>query len=130
MPVQRNQDGIFASLVRTCFRGTYFGFLPRMLLHQPPRRGPGTPEDLSEGVTGARSDHIVQLLIRAFAARAAGADARTNLRCLGQALVDLASSAADLAEAVRLTVDTQRRGLAAQFEAQLQKYGGHSPWWA
>jgi hypothetical protein len=130
MPVQRNQDGIFGSLVKTCCPGTYFGFLPWMLLHQSPGRGPGTPADLGEGVTGVRSDHVVQLLIRMFAPRAAGPDARTNLRCLGQAFVDLASSAERFAEGLRLVVGNLRSGLAAQFEAQVQKFGGQPAWWA
>ena len=36
MPVQRNQDGVFGTLVTTCCAGTYFGFLPWLIVHDPP----------------------------------------------------------------------------------------------
>jgi hypothetical protein len=39
LPVQRNQDGVFAALVRCCLGGGLFGYLPRAVVHRPPAPG-------------------------------------------------------------------------------------------
>jgi hypothetical protein len=51
-PVQRNQDGVFAAILRTCCSGDYFGFLPWMILHVDgyhERRRPGVPGPARRG---------------------------------------------------------------------------------
>jgi hypothetical protein len=130
MPVGRNQDGIFAALVKTCCGGTYFGFLPWLLLHQSPHARAFTADDLVRPVAGPRSDHVLQLLLRALAPRFGGPEAR-NLRVVGEGLAELgALPPAAFLEAVRLQVGGQMSGLAAQLAGLLQQHHGQPAWWA
>jgi hypothetical protein len=130
MPVQRNQDGVFAALIRACCPDTYFGFLPWLIVHQPPHARVFTGDDLARSVTSVRSDHVLQLLIRASATRCAGTVA-DNLRAVGEALAGLgALPPGEFAELVRLRVSEQRTGLARRFAALLEEHGGRPDWWA
>ncbi len=130
MPVQRNQDGVFAALVKVCCEGTYFGFLPWLIWHQPPHARGFTDDDLARSVAGIRSDHVLQLLIRDLAPRRAGTD-EENLRAVGEALAGLgALPLEEFTELVRLRVSEQRSGLARQLAGLLEKHGGRPAWWA
>jgi hypothetical protein len=130
LPVQRNQDGIFAALVKACCAGTFFGFLPWMILHQSPQPRNFSPDDLVRSVSAIRSDHILLLLIRKFAPRCASTDER-NLGVMGEALAELgALPFAEFAAVVRSQVSTYLNGLARQFAGLLERYGRQPTWWA
>ena len=90
MPVQRNQDGIFAALVRSTAEG-YFGFLPWMLVHQRPERW---KQDLKKAAATLRSGDIIEILVSSFKPRD-GAGAKKNLVALGLLFKELGSMAPD-----------------------------------
>jgi hypothetical protein len=130
LPVQRNQDGVFAALVKACCHDTYFGFLPWMISHEPPRPRRLTDDDLVRAAVGVRSDQIVQLLIRA-SAPGSGGTFDQNLTAVGRALNRLAALPEErFRESVRLVVWEQMGGLARQLSDRLREYGGRPEWWA
>lgn len=130
MPVQRNQDGIFGALVRTCCEGAHFGFLPSVLCHEPPAVRTAPDGELVRGAVAIRSDQILQLLIRTLSPLGVG-DTGRNLRAVGAGLAALgAAPGAEFANTVQLLVAEQTRGLAGQLDALLQKHGGQPAWWA
>jgi hypothetical protein len=130
MPVQRNQDGIFATLVKTCCPGACFGFLPSLLVHRSPQPRATAADHFMLTLAGIRSDQVLLLLIRTLAPRY-GVSEERNLRVLGEALAELgALPAQEFAEVVRLQVWEQMSGLADQLAGLLRKYSGEPAWWA
>jgi hypothetical protein len=129
MPVQRNQDGIFGSLLRACFPDAFFGFLPCALLHLPPGTRSWSEDDLRQ--SGAvRSGQILQVLIR-LSARPAGGEGTDNLRALGKALAELGCAPLpDFEEVVRLHWQKQLSQLAGGLEGRLRQFGGQPAFWA
>jgi hypothetical protein len=131
LPVQRNQDGVFGALVRTCCDGGYFGFLPWTVLHGPPAARPFDPADPWKGVAGVQSGHIIQVLVRSFASGPDKADTAKNLRTLGTALVEWGSAPwPEFAELVRLRLWGQFSKHAVHVEGLLRKFGGQPAFWA
>lgn len=131
MPVQRNQDGIFAALLKACCDGSYFGFLPWMVLHRSPAARRFAPEELGPSVAGLRSGQIMQALVASFTRGPDQTDAGKNLRALGRALAEWGSLArADFEEVVRLRVGRHLSRLARHLERQLQAFGGEPDFWA
>jgi hypothetical protein len=131
LPVQRNQDGVFGALVRACFPGGLFGFLPWAVLHLPPAPRPWSADDLGERAACLRTGQIVQALVGACASGAGRADARDNLRALGTALTELgALRLADFEDVVRRVLRRHLDRLAAGLEGRLQQFGGSPDYWA
>jgi hypothetical protein len=130
MPVQRNQDGVFGVLLRTCFPGGFFGFLPWALRHRQPARRP-TAGDSWEQATVFRSGQIVQALIRSFSFGPEQTDEARNLRALGEALVEMGSRPLPEFEGVvRLHVEKHRGLIVTQMQSLLQQFGGGPAFWA
>jgi hypothetical protein len=131
MPVGRNQDGIFAAILRSCFPGALQGFLPWMVQHQPPqRRRPGSVT-LGQSAARVSSGQVIQALVGSFVPGPDWRDARANLRALGKTLKELGRAArADFEEVVRLHLWNQMSGLASRLAAQLNKYGRQPGFWA
>jgi hypothetical protein len=129
LPVQRNQDGVFAALVRSCCGGDLFGYLPRAVVHRPlaPRGPVGDPwADAGRVQTG----QLFQVLIGSLAQRPAGGELRRNLAALGRALVDLASSTpASFEEVTRLHLWQAFGNWAAWLDARLRTFGGQPAYW-
>jgi hypothetical protein len=131
MPVQRNQDGIFAALLGSCFGDGYFGFLPWLLLHRPPVPRPSPGADLWASAARLSAGHLVQVLVRSAAPAAADADAGKNLRALGATLTAWGGMPpADFEEWVRLQVWVQVGRQASQLASQLRQYGAQPAFWA
>jgi hypothetical protein len=83
MPVQRNQDGIFAKAVRATGAG-YFGHLPWTILHRRPQRWEHEPRAGASVSSGS----IIEELVSSFRyTESAGAE--RNLANLGSLLVEL-----------------------------------------
>jgi hypothetical protein len=130
MPVQRNQDGVFGVLLRTCFPASLFGFLPWAVLHRQPVR-PSWSADSWEQATSFRSGQVVQALIRSFSFGPEQTDEAKNLRALGEALVELGSRPApDFQAVVRGHLEKHRGLIAAQLERLLQQFAGQPAFWA
>ena len=101
-PVQRNSDGLFAAVLRKCFRDGYLGYLPWAIWHDPPRSRSQPIEQFFEGASRTRLPEIVKLLIRTAPDVSGSGDDQIALRKLGTHLKDLASgSLAEFEEVVR-----------------------------
>jgi hypothetical protein len=130
-PVQRNQDGVFAALLRACFSDGYFGFLPSTLLHQSPIPRWLSTEDFWRSAAQVSSGQILQALVGSFTPGANSADPRKSLLALGRALEDWGTSAAaDFEELVRLVLWNQTSRKIVQLENQLRAAQGQPAYWA
>jgi hypothetical protein len=131
MPVQRNQDGIFGALLRMCFPGSFFGFLPWALLHQQPASRPRPAGNPLENACRFRSGQIVQALIRSFSFAPEQTDGAKNLRALGEALVEMGSRPLpEFEEVVRLHLGKYRSLIASQMDMLLRQFAGQPEFWA
>jgi hypothetical protein len=131
MPVQRNQDGIFAALVQSCVGNGFFGFLPWLLLHTPPTRRLASSNTDWKDAVRLRSGQMIQVLLRSIPLRRNLTNAAQNLRELGKGLTDIGSMPLmDFEETVRQQVWTQLSRQASQFAGQLQQFGSQPDYWA
>jgi hypothetical protein len=128
--VQRNQDGVFAALVRCCFAGDLFGYLPRAIVHRPPALR-GLVGDPWADAGRVQTGQLLQVLIGGLAPRPAGSEPGRNLTALGRTLADLAAAApASFEEAARLHLWQAFGGWSARLEARLRVFGGQPLYWA
>jgi hypothetical protein len=130
LPVLRNQDGVFGALLRTGLGSGYFGFLPWVVQHKPPRDRSASPPPWRDAIR-LRSGQIIQALLGSIAFQPHPDHPGRNLRKLGRALADLASlpqPAFD--EAVHLQVWAQMSRQAAHLAAQLRRFGAEPDYWA
>jgi hypothetical protein len=131
LPAMRNQDGVFAALLRACFPDALFGFLPWTVLHEPPSPRPSLADGLRESVMGVRTGQALQVLIGALAPGLAGPGAAERLRTLGARLEELGSTAAAaFAECLNAVLRAQMSGLAVRLEGLLHQHGGQPAYWA
>jgi hypothetical protein len=131
LPVQRNQDGVFAAVLRGCFAGGFFGFLPWVLVHQSPAPRRRSPEDLWRDAVRVHSGQIIQALVTSFAPGPTKGDAIKTLTALGRSLAEWGTApAGDFAELVRLLLWNALSRQAALLEGQLQRFGGQPDFWA
>jgi hypothetical protein len=131
MPVQRNQDGVFAALLRACFEGGFFGFLPWVVLHRSPARRLAPADHLRKSVTRPSSGQILQAIIRGLAPGPNKCDAKSSLQAMGRALTDLGSMPpAGFEEFARLHLWNQMSKQASHWENQLRKFEGQPACWA
>jgi hypothetical protein len=130
LPVQRNQDGVFAVVLRCCFRDGFFGFLPRAILHRPPSpRGGKTGVSWAEAVR-PQTGHLFQVLVGAAASRSAVVDAGKKLVDLGRALADVAAVPAHCEEVTRSLLSRALGGWADRLDARVRATGGLPAYWA
>jgi hypothetical protein len=130
-PVQRNQDGVFAALLRACRADGYFGFLPWTLLHQSPVPRRLLPADFWRSAAHVSSGQILQALVASFAPGPSPADACKNLRALGRSLEDWGTVAPpEFEELVRLLLWNQASRKVVHLENQLRAAGGQPVFWA
>jgi hypothetical protein len=130
-PVQRNQDGVFAALLRACFSDGYFGFLPWTLLHQSPLPRRLSADDFWRSAAQVTSGQILQALVGSFSPGANPADPRKCLLALGRSLEDWGTSAAaDFEELVRLVLWNQTSRKIVLLENQLRAAQGQPAYWA
>lgn len=131
LPVLRNQDGVFAALLRACFPDALFGFLPWTILHEPPVPRPSLADSMPESVTGVRTGQALQVLIAALAPALTGADNTQRLRQLGALLEGVGSAAAsDFERQMNALLRAQMAGLGSRLEWLLREFGSEPAYWA
>jgi hypothetical protein len=131
LPVYRNQDGVFAAILRVCFPGAYQGCLPWVVLHQPPMPRPLWALDPTTSVSRVQTGHLMQMLVGSFLPGPGCRTAHQALPALGRTLVELASvPREDFAEVVRLQLWNQAQRLATRLQTVLGKYRGEPGFWA
>jgi hypothetical protein len=131
LPIARNQDGVFATILRVCFPGACQGFLPWVVLHQPPASRPVWVLDPATSVSRVQTGHLIQTLIGSFLPGPGCGNPRAALRALGRTLVEFASLARDdFEEVVRLQLWNRANREAARLQTLLAKYRGEPGFWA
>jgi hypothetical protein len=131
LPVMRNQDGVFAALLRACFPDALFGFLPWTVLHEPPAPRPSLADGLRGSGSGVRTGQAFQIVIGALAPGLGGTNAAQRLRALGARLEELGSAeAADFEGGMNALLRAHMSGLAARLESLLREHGGQPAYWA
>lgn len=102
MPVQRNEDGLFAQLLRICYPEGYAGLLPYVLLHSPLEIREFSPAALFTQGTEFRVCDILLLILSSLRLPGGPGCSRMNLKCAGQFLSALAAARPErLAEVIR-----------------------------
>lgn len=130
-PVQRNQDGVFGALLRTCCAGALFAYLPRAVLHLPPQPRVRTLDAIEAEVGRLSSGQVVQSLIWTLGSAAPGSYTAANLRAVGAALYKLGTL--PLPSFTALTsrlVRKQLENLASQWEGGLEQHHDQPAFWA
>jgi len=131
MPVQRNQDGVFSALLRSCFTGGFFGVLPWAVLHRPPTRRRVSTDHLRVSVTRPTSGQVFQALVRGLTTGPNTCDAESTMQALGRALTELASMpSTGFEEFIRLHLWNQMSRQASHWDNQLRKFAGQPVFWA
>jgi hypothetical protein len=62
LPVDRNSDGLFGTMLRRCFPRSYFGFVPAPILHEPDPPRSDTFERIWGQQSRVTTNHIVTAL--------------------------------------------------------------------
>jgi hypothetical protein len=91
IPVQRNSDGLFARVLRLCFRDGYLGYLPWVVLHDPERPRQNALEDYWRHIRQVRLPDLVIHLLQASNAPYDGLGDAASLRRLGAQFEDWGS---------------------------------------
>ncbi len=130
-PVQRNSDGAFGVVLRTCYRDAFFGYLPWVIQHAPAatRRSPFEAffESLGHTPTVDRGCRLVG----ASRVEADRADPARSLRALGEVLERWAAlPPADFEEIVRIQVLRARGVDLALLDDALVRHGRAPAFWA
>jgi hypothetical protein len=130
-PFQRNQDGVFAVLLRTCFAGGYIGLVPWMVHHQAPAPRVISPEEFWRSATQVTTGQILHALVSSFSPGPHKKDRCKNLQALGRSLEEWGSAApADFEELVSLLLWNQASRRMGQLESQLRAANGQPAFWA
>ena len=116
IPVQRNSDGLFARILRLCFRDGYLGYLPWAVLHDPDRPRQQDLDDYWRHIRQLRTADLVIHLLQASSAPYDGLGDAASLRRLGAQFEDWGSlDAMEFEELLRRQV---WRSVAGVFSAQ------------
>ena len=83
VPVQRNSDGLFARVLKSCFPTAALGYFPCAALHDPLEARTQSLAQVTDELTRIRFADVVEALIPA--------DGGTDLATLGRAFVEAAS---------------------------------------
>jgi hypothetical protein len=118
IPVQRNSDGLFARVLRRCFRDGYLGYLPWAVLHDPEHPRQQDLEDYWRQIQQTRTPDLISHLLQAADAPQDGSSIQdslgnaASLRRLGAQLEDWGSlSAIELDEVLQKQVWRSVAGL-------------------
>jgi hypothetical protein len=131
MPVQRGEDALFGAIVRNCFKGNFFGFVPWALLHAPPSTLSLPSSPVWEEIASPRTNDVIEVIISSFKNIPGGGDGRKKLEALGRHLVDLATmSPKDFQEVVKILLWHAVSRRLTLLEQRLQKYKDEATFWA
>jgi hypothetical protein len=114
IPVQRNSDGLFARVLRLCFRDGYLGHLPWVVLHDPEQPRQQDLEDYWRQIRQARTPDLIIHLLQASDAPYDGLGNEASLRRLGAQFEDWGSlGAMELEEVLQKQVWRSVAGLVS-----------------
>ena len=128
MPAGRNQDGLFAHVLRAGTPGAAFGYLPSAVLHEPPART-FEADELLRGALRLRLADVMMFLVGA-GGPPPGVDAAGGLRAVGARLRGAAEGDdTDFTRAVADRVAHWRKQLIEGAEAGPARPGALPPPW-
>jgi len=124
----RNEDGIFSSLVRRCIPGSFIGFLPRTILHDPVVPREYAIDRFEEHVGVMEASEALPLLIWSWPEPPGRSTVRRRHISLGQHLIELGSlPPADFEERLREVWLTLFSSEATYIEHALKQYRPPQP---
>ena len=130
LPVQRNEDGVFASLIRACSVG-FLGYLPHMIMHIRTQRWNSDSEELVKRAVRSRSGDIVEMIVANYRQLPDRRDASRNMDSFGQWMMDWGRAPlAEFEEMVRMALSQLLSRNLFIYEARLKKYGGYPAYWS
>jgi hypothetical protein len=126
-PVQRNQDGVFGSLLKTS--NSFFGYLPWMIHHQAPSERKKTMDDLLQLAGNVYVGDIIPSMVGFYMPRNP-LDPATNMQVIGKGLIAFSKMAqADCLDTLRHTLWRGSSSHLSMMEQLLQKHGGKPEFW-
>lgn len=132
-PVQRDEDGVFRAVLRTCVPEAYSGYLPYLVQHNPPgERSHATPITEETFPTPVvRTNDIIKALIFRYGSSILGRDPKRNVQLLGEQLSSLGTiDRPQFEEAVRPVVSQRISSRISRAEQRLQERRGNPSYWA
>ncbi len=128
-PVQRNQDGIFATILRACFEDGYIGHLPLAVVHDPKETRKFSPEAIRSWAP--RISDIIILLVQSFEAGPGIRDPEAKIEELGRYLVELGSMrSSEFEEFIKIKWLAQLSQYIDYLEGTLAIYNYAPDYWA
>src|SRR3954468_1019746 len=88
-PVLRNEDGVFAALLRTSAPESYVTYLPWLVEHAPPDTRPADFDRIVESISQVRANDIIRDLANLYEPAPGVNDPTTRLRALGRYMTAL-----------------------------------------
>ena len=130
MPVMRNEDGVFGSLLHSCFQQSYRGYLPYGIAHCPPEARSHQSGSGLEHVADFRVNDLLQGLLFSQGAQLFPKDSARNLRATGHFLESIGSMPLSVFEdLVRMQCCTMLNMQIAQAERRLEEEHKAPPYW-
>jgi hypothetical protein len=124
----RNEDGTFAVLVRLCIPGSFIGFLPSAIFHDPVVRRTFDVEHFEETIGVLQAADALQHLIASWPAPPTRSTPRHRLVSLGSFLVELGLlPAVEFEERLRHVWLMLCSSEAAYIERALRQHGNRPP---
>jgi len=127
--IGRNEEGIFALILRACFEDAFIGVLPLGVYHDPPEPRRLVPEMMPH--FGPRVEEVLILLIQFFRHPAGCETSTQRLQGLGQHLKELAALPLHEFEGyVRYLWMVNQSSYIRFLDEQLKKHGASPEYWA
>ncbi len=125
----RNEEGIFALILRTCFEDALIGHLPICVYHHPPEARRLRPESVRR--FEPQIEHLVTLLIETFQPSVESATAIQRLQDLGCHFRDIGALALEeFEDYIRIRWMAYLSSYINILESQLSRYGSTPHYWA
>ena len=130
-PVQRNSDGVFGALLRTCMPQFYLGFLPLLVEHAPPETRAADFEQVLRSIGRVRANDVISDLARGYEP-APGVTAPTvRLGAFGSYLIGLGDMApGDFDAFIRYQIVARVGNRIEALTRAVDRYGGQPEAWA
>lgn len=129
MPIGWNQDGIFGSLLNSCFSNSFIGHLPFVIPHLPPNVKAQSYQSVYASLVTIRSNDLLMEVIQSKKSWSSGKDPMENLFKLGLYIKELGGlSRHDFIESLRYIYVNLIRQRIQQAEQSLETHTLEDYW--
>ncbi|PQJ26732.1 hypothetical protein BSZ35_19265 [Salinibacter sp. 10B] len=132
-PVQRDEDGVFRAVLKTCAPDAYSGYLPFLIQHAPPthRSHPTSITEETFPTPTFRTNDIIRGLVLQCSTSISGRDPEHNLQLLGNQLSSIGTTDRKrFKETVRHVISKRITSRISRAKQCLQERGGRPSYWA